>query len=45
MRATCSLCWDADLILARYGDDNVQLGVSGSYRPPWAGPVPRLTGP
>ena len=35
MRATCSLCWDADLILARYGDDNVQLGVSGSYRPPW----------
>ncbi len=26
---------DADLILARYGDDNVQLGVSGSYRPPW----------
>ena len=25
---------DADLILARYGD-NVQLGVSGSYRPPW----------
>ena len=36
---------DADLILARYGDDNVQLGVSGSYRPPWGRAVPRLTGP
>jgi hypothetical protein len=26
---------DADLILTRCGDDNVQLGVSGSYRPLW----------
>jgi hypothetical protein len=26
---------DADLILARDGDDQVQLGLSGSYRPPF----------
>jgi hypothetical protein len=26
---------DADLILARAGDDQVQLGLSGSYRPPF----------
>ncbi len=26
---------DADLILTRHGDDQVQLGLTGSYRPPF----------
>ena len=30
---------DADLVLAREGEDQVRLGLTGSYRPPlsWAG--------